>query len=471
MSSVLFDRLPNPEQLVLTQGHVLLKSRQPMTITQKRLLSLGIAIQRRADLTLRAPRVYTSDFARIFSLSGNSVHHTIAEGTRGLLDLKVFLEMGEGSFRGYNWVTEAAYIGQRKSEMGLAYSEYRFNPALEAFLLNLEGHFQSYALLQTAGITRVASWRLYEILLADTLGFSRKRSLVRYDLEQLQYLLDATNFSWRDFRRDVLEQAQDDHARELGVRWDYERVSHGRKVVGVELQVLSVAPWRQGLTSKAEPEGVSEDDLDLITLKNELQEIGFTFDPGRYVKELGAATMRAILKRCLKEKRERDTTAGGKPIGNLAGYVHERFKQALFDARMAGRATTSVPPEKAARLKDAAVARLATSLLITLRDARRQHAKQLLAKYSEEKQAHVKALMEAELDPLRLEIFSSQSWVTEVVLASWTPFAIRLFPEDFPKHLHSVRALVESNGLMEDLSEAEKERVVAEAERQEGSDA
>ena len=47
MSSVLFDRLPNPEQLVLTQGHVLLKSRQPMTITQKRLLSLGIAIQRR----------------------------------------------------------------------------------------------------------------------------------------------------------------------------------------------------------------------------------------------------------------------------------------------------------------------------------------------------------------------------------------------------------------------------------------
>ena len=112
-------RLPGLEQLVLTQGHTLLKSRQPMSLTQKRLLSLGIAIQRRADIDLRRPRIYTNDFARLFGLSGNSIHKTIADASKGLLDLKVFIDLGEGSFRGYNWVTEAAYIGQRRSEVNL----------------------------------------------------------------------------------------------------------------------------------------------------------------------------------------------------------------------------------------------------------------------------------------------------------------------------------------------------------------
>jgi len=161
-------RLPGLEQLVLTQGHTLLKSRQPMSLTQKRLLSLGIAIQRRADVDLRRPRIYTNDFARLFGLSGNSIHKTIADASKGLLDLKVFIDLGEGSFRGYNWVTEAAYIGQRKSEVNLAYTEFAFNSALKEFLLNLEGHFQSYALQDTSNLTHVSSWRLYEILLADT---------------------------------------------------------------------------------------------------------------------------------------------------------------------------------------------------------------------------------------------------------------------------------------------------------------
>ena len=99
--------------MILAQGHTLLKSRQPMSLTQKRLVSLGIVIQRCADIDLRRPRIYTNDFSQLFRLSGNNIHHTIADAPKGLLDLKVFIGLGEGGFRGYTWVTEAAYIGQR----------------------------------------------------------------------------------------------------------------------------------------------------------------------------------------------------------------------------------------------------------------------------------------------------------------------------------------------------------------------
>ena len=469
MNLTLFERLPPSDQLVLTQGHILLKSRQPMTITQKRLLSLGVAIQRRADVSLRKPRIYTHDFARLFGLGGNSVHKTIADGTRGLLDLKVFLEMGEGSFRGYNWVTEAAYIGQRRSETNLAYAEFAFNPVLQEFLLNLEGRFQSYALLETSGITRVASWRLYEILLADTFGFNRTRALVKYDLEQLQYLLDVPGMSWRDFRRVLFERAQEDHAQETGLRWTYERLTHGRKVVGVEIRILE-APTRQKRDVPQEgPEGVSAEELNLMTLRNELLEIGFTYDPAKYVKELGVELARDILKRCLKEKRERDRTSGAVPITNLAGYVHERFKQALSHPPqvLSTPSQASTLAEKTI-VSEREIDQLAASLLVTIRNARREHALLLYDTLPRPTLERIKDTMEAELEPIMLELFKAKGWEREAIITSWTFFALRLFPEHFPSHLHSVRNLVEAQGSLDALGEAERERVLNKVEESEG---
>jgi plasmid replication initiation protein len=461
-------RLPPAEQLVLTQGHVLLKSRQPMTITQKRLVSLGIAIQRRADIELRKPRIYTNDFARLFGLSGNSIHQTISEGTRGLLDLKVFVEMGEGSFRGYSWVTEAAYIGHRKSEVNLAYSEFAFNPALQKFLLNLEGRFQSYALLETSSITRVASWRLYEILLADTFGFGRAKTTIHYDIERLQYLLDAQGMPWRDFRRVLFERAQEDHARETGLKWTYERVTQGRKVTGVDITIVEAPQWRARPVPNEVPEGVSAEDLDLVTLKNELLEIGFTYDPTKYLKELGVEGVKAVFKQCLREKRERDQQAGVVPIRNLAGFVHERLKKSL-----AGTYCIPVAKEQfqgnveAGTLTDETVLRLATSLSVALRDARREYAIDLFDTLPAEKQESIRRRMELELDPIRLDLFRSQDWDMKTVISSWATFALKLFPELFPEHLRSVSGFTDAKDLLPKLSDTDRERVLQEAEKNE----
>lgn len=462
------ERLPPAEQLVLTQGHVLLKSRQPMTITQKRLVSLGIAVQRRADIELRKPRIYTNDFARLFGLSGNSIHQTISEGTRGLLDLKVFVEMGEGSFRGYNWVTEAAYIGHRKSEVNLAYSEFAFNPALQKFLLNLEGHFQSYALLETTSITRVASWRLYEILLADTFGFGRAKTTIYYDVERLQYLLDAQGMPWRDFRRVLFERAQEDHARETGLKWKYERVTQGRKVIGVEITIVEAPQWKLRPVPDEVPEGVSAEDLDLITLKNELLEIGFTYDPTRYLKELGTESVRAIFKQCTKEKRERDQQVGVAPIRNLAGFVHERLKKSLAGTYQIPAAKVKLQSKvESGPLNDETVLRLATSLSVALRDARREYAIGLFDTIPAETQESIRQRMEQELDPIRLDLFRSKDWNMKAVISSWATFALKLFPELFPEYLHSIRGMAGTRNLLPALNDADRERVLQEAEKSE----
>lgn len=462
------ERLPPTEQLVLSQGHMLLKSRQPMTITQKRLVSLGIAIQRRTDIELRKPRIYTNDFARLFGLGGNSVHQTIAEGTRGLLDLKVFVEMGEGSFRGYNWVTEAAYIGHRKSEVNLAYSEFAFNPALQMFLLNLEGHFQSYALLETSSITRVASWRLYEILLADTYGFGRAKKMIRYDVERLQYLLDAQGMPWRDFRRVLFERAQEDHARETGLKWTYERVTQGRKVTAVDITIVQAPLWKAQANSEETPEGISSEDLDLITLKNEFLEIGFSYDPGKYIKELGVETVRSLVKQCVKEKRERDFQTGVVPIRNLAGFVHERLKKVLTGTHQLPRTKPKEPQTDVPdALPDERVSQLATMASVALRDARREHAAHLFAAMPDDDRESIKRCMELELDPIRLELFKSRDWHVKTVISSWAAFALRLFPGQFPDHLRSVRGLVDRDNLLDDLSDEDRERVLQAAEMNE----
>lgn len=459
------EHLPPPEQLVLTQGHVLLKSRQPMTITQKRLVSLGIAVQRRSDLELRKPRIYTNDFARLFGLSGNSVHNTISEATRGLLDLKVFVELGETSFRGYNWVTEAAYIGHRKSEVNLAYSEFAFNPALQKFLLNLEGHFQSYALLETSSITRVASWRLYEILLADSFGFRRVKTTIHYDIEQLQYLLDVPGMLWRDFRRALFERAQEDHARETGLKWTYERVTAGRKVTGVDITILEAPKHKGRGVSEAVSEDVSADDLNLITLKNELLEIGFTFDPAKYIADLGVDGVRAVVRQCAKEKRERDVQAGAVPIRNLAGFVHERLKKSIVGSyQVPLPKNKSEPVSDGMPLSEKELGKLATDLSVALRDARRDHALDLFAALSVDSHEQIRNRMECELDPIRLELFRSKGWEVKAIISSWAVFALEVMPEAFPDHLRSAADFAKETACLDSLSEMDRNRVTHVAE-------
>ena len=416
-----------------------------MSLTQKRLLSLGIAIQRRADVDLRRPRIYTNDFARLFGLSGNSIHKTIADASKGLLDLKVFIDLGEGSFRGYNWVTEAAYIGQRKSEVNLAYSEFAFNSTLKEFLLNLEGHFQSYALQDISNLTRVSSWRLYEILLADTFGFAQGRGRVRYDVDKLKYLLDVPTMLWRDFRRVIFEQAQADHAEEIGLVWHYERVTEGRKVVALDITIVKAPKWNKP-DAAVPPEGVSPEDLDLLTLRNELSEIGFTYSPERYLKELGVETVRQLLKACLREQRDRDRTSGATSIRNLAGYFHERLKKALSEAQ--GQPSLRFPDPQAFAepagtvLSDEQLSRLAASLMAELSEARKDHAREIYDALDPKLKQQILGAMKAELDPIRLQLYENANWSKEVLIGSWVFYALKLMPDLFPVALQSPDAFL-----------------------------
>ena len=432
-----------------------------MSLTQKRLLSLGIAIQRRADVDLRCPRIYTNDFARLFGLSGNSIHKTIADASKGLLDPKVFIDLGEGSFRGYNWVTEAAYIGQRKSEVNLAYCEFAFNGMLKEFLLNLEGHFQSYALQDTSNLTRVSSWRLYEIFLADTFGFAQGRVHIHYDVDKLKFLLDVPNMAWRDFRRVIFEQAQADHAEEIGLVWRYERVTEGRKVVALDITITKAPKWNKP-GAVATPEGVSPEELELLTLRNELSEIGFTYNPDRYLKELGVATVRYLLKTCLKEQRGRDRTSGATAIRNLAGYFHERLKKALAEAH--GQPSLRFPePQLPAEpteivLSDEQLTRLATSLMVELSEARKDHARKVYDTLEPKLRHDVLKVMKAELDPIRLQLFENANWSKEVLIGSWTVFALKCVPDLFPVSLQSPEAFLYEHR-PDILSDADAERL------------
>ncbi len=432
-----------------------------MSLTQKRLLSLGIAIQRRADVDLRRPRIYTNDFARLFGLSGNSIHKTIADASKGLLDLKVFIDLGEGSFRGYNWVTEAAYIGQRKSEVNLAYAEFAFNSTLKEFLLNLEGHFQSYALQDTSNLTRVSSWRLYEIFLADTFGFAQGRVHIRYDVDKLKYLLDVPNMLWRDFRRVIFEQAQTDHAEEIGLVWRYERVTEGRKVVALDITITKAPKWNKP-DAVTTPEGVSPEDLDLLTLRNELSEIGFTYNPERYLKELGVTTVRYLLKQCLKEQRERDRTSGATSIRNFAGYFHERLKKALAEAH--GQPSLAFPePQALAASVDAVLSneqlmRLAEHLMVELSEARKDYARTAYDTLETKLKQQVLKVMQTELDPIRAQLYENANWSIEVILGSWVFFALKVAPDLFPVSLQSPEAFIYERR-PESLSDDDAERL------------
>ena len=173
----------------------------------------------------------------------------------------------------------------------------------------------------------------------------------------------------------------------------------------------------------------------------------------------------------MREKREKDQQAGVAPIRNLAGFVHERLKKALAGTHQIPAAKKQLQSQVGpAALPGETVLRLATSLSVTLRDARRKHATGLFDTLPMEKRESIRLCMEQELDPIRLDLFRTQNWNVKTVISSWATFALKLFPDLFPVHLRSVRGLTEAEGLLSELSEEDRERILQEAEKNELKD-
>ena len=314
------------DSLMVTQANTLATSIQNMSLLERRILLLTLAVLRRADTELPYVRIYSSDVRRAFELNHNSLNNELNEATGKLMTRYAeFLRTQYGSNSKVAWVNEIHFTSGRDSEVGMAYIDVQLHPRMAQYVLQLTGNFFKVPFSVLAQFRSLYSMRLCEILTAESQG--GRRAEVYLEVEELKRVLDCAKPSYKNFsnfRQRVLEPARAENGEVGYLGFVYETVKRGKAVVGLQFSVTFRSDGTAQDQFAMEP---TEDDVKRLALENAIREAGFTDNPKIYIDRLGVDAVDKVY----REARKLQIANRGmrNEIKNFGGFLHVRLKAAL----------------------------------------------------------------------------------------------------------------------------------------------
>jgi plasmid replication initiation protein len=428
--------------LKVVQANALATSVQDMTLLERRIILLALAVINRSDQELPYVRIYTSDIKRTFGVAYNSLGAELNEATGKLMTrYAVFLRTRHGSYSKISWVNEVHFTSGLDSEDGMSYIDIQLHPAISRYVLQLTGRFFSVPVGVLARFRSMYSLRLCEILMAESRGGKVRQ--VNFDLPELKEILGCNtkayhNFS--NFRQRVLEPSQTENKEAGFLTFDWETINRGRQVIGLKFSVqvnhgaMSIDDFREFESQ--------DQDIRRLALENSMRESGFTENPRAYTDRLGVDLVERIYTECRQVQMQNKGTKS--EIRNFGGFLHSQLKQALENP----------PPAKGAIADDGfehltpqQLQAVADRLVQALAAARLEYVMQRWAELGEGEQNALRERMMRELDEWTLAALRKAGGEEGVAFHS----AIRRILEaeglTYPAPLASIRAFVSDDGL------------------------
>ena len=308
------------KSLVVKQSNSLATSIQEMTLLERRVLLLALAVLQRSDTRLPVVRIYAGDVRRIFQLNRNSLNSELDEVSSKLLGRYVeFYRSRHGSNSRIAWVSEIHYTAGPDSETGQAYLDLQLHDRMATHVLQLNERFFKVPLWVQARCTSEYSLRFLDILMAES--HSGRKKSVAFDLDDLFTILKshrksyAKNFS--NFRRRVLEPVQNE-LKEIGfLTFEYEPIKRGRKIIALSFQVA--------VNHALEGDDLVEyhdEDVRRLALENQFRQAGFSGNLQPYFNSLSLDQIEEVYRQARAE--ERQARESKSPIRNFGAFL--RFK-------------------------------------------------------------------------------------------------------------------------------------------------
>ena len=150
-----------------------------------------------------------------------------------IADKSVWIRLANGKQTLVRWI-EKPYIDDNSGIV-----QIKLDADMKPYLLQLKENFTEYEIIYTLHFKSKYSIRLYELCKSihynDLEEYHR-----RYSIEELRQLLGAESYTvFKDFRRRVLEPAIDEINEYSDKEVNYQTITQGKKVIGIELFVKS----------------------------------------------------------------------------------------------------------------------------------------------------------------------------------------------------------------------------------------
>lgn len=206
---------------IVRKSNVLVEASYKLSTQEQRIILFLVSMIRPDDDEFVDYSVSVKDFSELVGVSHKGTYEDIKEITKKLIG-RVFTIKSNGEELQISWLSSALYVA------GKGIVKLGFDSKLKPFLLQLKSHFTKYRLHQVMQLKSSFSIRIYELLKqyqkissrVFEIGFLRER--LGIDSEQYK------NFN--DFKRFVLQVAQNELASKTDISFRFEEIKVGRSV-------------------------------------------------------------------------------------------------------------------------------------------------------------------------------------------------------------------------------------------------
>jgi hypothetical protein len=446
-------------RVAVTQANPLALSRQEMGLLTKRLLVLALSDITRDDHDLEPIRITAWEYAQIFNIRGKSIYNRIEDSARELLEQTVQVKEPNGDWIMFQWVSEARYDSGRDSKDKLACIELKIHDKLRPYLLQLRRDFSIIPTDQLLSFESFNSMRLFEVLYTASYGGEKRHLEFDVDDLKLRLGLDGKYERFKDFTY-VLDRARDEFSRYTSLTFTYEGRKVGRKYQHVSILIEKNDVFQprvrlpESIARRIKREGDGEAKLRALQAADDLREIGWALDPDASVKQYGPQRVIDVVRyaRTLQRKAEQ----AGRPIANLAGFVHSLLQQGIEPPR--GEASEAAD----ARLTREALRGIVAGLQESFQQQRRERGRAAWEAMSEDQRQLVHTLMQATLHKFTLERIERDGWQGSLYELSRLDVLAAHGFATLPPQLQDVVAFVDHGDLLADYLPDDRRRLLDE---------
>ena len=217
------------QNFALSNNLILHSKWQRLTVYEVRLLVYLLSMLRKEDEQFKKYRIWVKDLCKILNLKHKGVYEEMNKATDGLMTKIIrYTNTETKSFFKVGWCSWAKMVGQE------GYIEFRFDPELKPFLLQLKGHFTLPDVKAALSLKNFYSFRMY-LLLKCYNGLMKRAETV--DLHWLRDYLDISPSMYKHFgpfKVKVLDKVQKILKKNTDIDFRFTPIKKGRKFTAVK---------------------------------------------------------------------------------------------------------------------------------------------------------------------------------------------------------------------------------------------
>jgi len=233
-------------EMMVCKSNKLVNARYSLSEQEQKIILTLASLVKKEDEDFKVYYFTVKEISDILGIQ--NTNHTYIIKTVHDLYKKGFTFEDEKSIKPYHWLSVADYNKEEKR------FELCLGERTKPYFLGLKIYYTQYQLKNILSLNSKYGIRIYEILKSNK--FKTKTDVV-YEVDYLQRILDCNYALYSNFKNKVLIQSQKEINNKTDIKFTFEEIKQGRKVISVKFKIESsetkIEPNKDKLSAPPKP--------------------------------------------------------------------------------------------------------------------------------------------------------------------------------------------------------------------------